>query len=158
MSLDLDKDISNKLTKSLVDTKIANIKPSKDKLDEILRLPSDQISTIPDNKVTEYIYCLAQYQVFLHVQANSRKILFLESKRSFDAEVAREVSKIEGKTIKERASYAINNNQQLQALEKDMRIKEADYILFENIPESVSELANALKKELSIRFNVKGYK
>lgn len=159
MSLDLDPEIAKKLAKSLEDTKIASIKPSKDKLDEILHLQADQISTIQDSKLTEYIYALAQYQVFLHVQSNSRKILFLESKRTFDAEVSRQVVRnTQGKTVKERLALALENDPRLQELEKDMRIKEADQLLFDNVPESVSELSNALKKELSIRFTNKGFK
>jgi hypothetical protein len=155
MSIDIDPEISEQLSKSLIDTRIHLIQPTKNKLDEVLKLQSGNISTLNESRLTEYIYTLAQYSVFLNVQANTRKILFLESKRAYDAALNRAVSKVNGKTIKERASSVLESDEKLQQLEKDMRKKEADCILFENVPESVSEISNALKKELSFRFNTR---
>lgn len=153
--MELEKDILQKLNESLSETQIGSIRPDKNRLDELLRVKAEQLANLSDSMLSQYIYILSQYQVFLNVQYNSKKILALESKRIFEGALAKQVSKVEGKTVKERSYLVLENNIELQKLEKEMRILEADSNLFENIPSSVSELANALKKELSLRFNYK---
>jgi len=144
--MELDEEISTQLTKSLTDTCIHTIKPSKDKLVEALKLQAHQISSLPEEKIKEYLYIFAQYTVFLNVQANSRKILYLEAKRAFEMAISNKVTHVEGKTVKERLAKVLETDESIQKLEKDLRIKEADSTLFENIPESIIEISNALKK------------
>jgi hypothetical protein len=147
--MSIDKKVLAKLNESLHDTKISFIKPDKDKLEELLSIPADRLSNLERKKLIEYIYILAQYQVFLNVQSNSRRIQYLEAKRSYDGELSLEVAKINSKkTLKEKAADAEENSPLLKELKEDLRIKEADSVLFEKIPESVLELSNALKKYL----------
>lgn len=147
----MDKDLLEQLAKSLSDTKIDKINPDKSELDTVLALPSHQLSSLSDKELSQYIYILSQYLVFLTVQANARHIKFLEAKRSYELSLAKEMAKCEAKTVKEKSTAALLGSEELQKKEKDLRVKESDYILFEKVPEAIGELSNALKKELSIR-------
>jgi hypothetical protein len=147
----MDKDILESITKSLDSTKIDMISPEPDILNKVLTLQSTQIQVLTEYDITRYIYVLAQYQIFLQVQCNVRNIRYLDSKRRYEFQLARELSNFEGKTVKERTSTALLNSPDLQDLEKEMKIKEADYLLFDKIPDAIAEMSNALKKELSIR-------
>lgn len=149
---ELDPEIADKLEESLAATCLDKISPSQIPLQRVLSLVGNDLSALVDKELSSYIYTLAQYQVFLQAQCNSRHIKFLEAKRAFDLGVARELNTSDGKrTVKERTNGILLTNTLVQELEKDMRIKEADFLLFDKIPEAVAELTNALKKELSIR-------
>ena len=143
--------IIDTLQKSISDTMITSICPNKDQLAEALSLQSDELSALTERELSKYIYTLSQYIVYLQVQCNSRHIKYLESKRRYELALAKGSISIEAKTLKEKARIALSNDPELQKYEKILRITEADYMLFEKIPESVTELVNALKKELSIR-------
>lgn len=147
----IDKDILDAVTKSLNVTKIDLISPEEDVLQRALGLQSNQIQTLQESEIVGYIYVLAKYQTFLQVQSNVRNIRYLDAKRRFELRLAKEMSTVEGKTVKERTSTVLLNSLELQELEKEMRIKEADYIILEKIPDTVSEMTNALKKELATR-------
>ena len=148
----MDKDILAKLTQSLADTKLDKVNPDKTVVENVLTLQSHQLPTLTDSELSQNIYTLSQYLVFLTIQCNARNIKYLEAKRTFDFALAREVSKREGKTVKEKEAMALLNSEELQVLEKDLRLKEADFILFDKIPEAMSELVNAFKKELGLRY------
>lgn len=147
----MNNELLNKLAKSLSDTRIDKIKPNPDLIEKVLSIQGIDFPNIQDHELSQHLYTLSQYLVFLNLQCNARQIKFLEAKRKFEFEQAKLVATIEGKTIKERESTAILNNEVLQTLEKDMRQKEYDFILFNKVPDSVTEIVNAIKKELSVR-------
>jgi hypothetical protein len=147
----MDKDILEVLEKSISDTKIDKVSPNKELLDIVLSMQGDRIGNLTDSELTNYMFVLAQYQFFLQSQVNYKLIRYLESKREYEFALAKECSKIEAKTIKEKEAKALSSSEYLQTLEKSMRIKNADHIMFDKIPENLSEMANALKKELSLR-------
>lgn len=147
----MDQEITDKLLSSLSDTKIDLIDPDKDELSAVLSLKSHQLSTLNEESLTKYIYSLSQYLIYLQVQSNVRNVKFLEAKRCFEIELYKEMNKFEAKTVKEKENMALLSSEHLQKLEKDMRIKSADYKLFEKLPDHISELINAFKKELSNR-------
>jgi hypothetical protein len=147
----MDKEILAKLSQSLAETKLDKVNPDKDVIEKVLTIQSHQLSSLSDSELSQNIYTLSQYLIFLTVQYNARNIKYLESKRTFEFALARDVSKRDEKTIKEKEAMARLNSEELQKLEKDLRLKEADYLLFDKIPESISELVNAFKKELGLR-------
>lgn len=147
----MDKEILDTLNKSLADTKIDKISPNQELLDVVLSLQGNKLAALTEPELTNYIFVLSQYQLFLQTQSNYRHIRYMEAKREFEFSLAREVSKLEGKTIKEKEAKALSDNLELQLLEKAMRVRQADHILFDKVPENLSEMANALKKELSLR-------
>lgn len=147
----MDKEVKDQLTQSLSETYIDRINPDKGELDRVLTLRSDHLASLADTEISRYIYTLSQYVVFLTVQLNARHIKFLEAKRSYEFSLAQVVTKTEAKTIKEKVNTALSTNEDLQKKEKRLRVLESDFILFEKVPEAVTELANALKKELAVR-------
>lgn len=153
----MDKDIRENLTKSINSTLVDRIAPNTGLLETVLALQGDLISTLTDQQLTSYMYTLAQYQVFLHTQVNLKNIRFMESKREFEFALAKETVKSTAKTVKEKEFNALINNEHLQELEKKMRLREAEYVLYDKVPDSISEITNALKKELGLRApNLKG--
>jgi len=154
----MEKKISDTLSATLSETRIFSIKPSTEQIDEVLTLSADHISNLTDQQLSRYIYILSQYSVFLNLQCNSKKILADESRHIYDTEVGKVISKLEGKTVKDRISMALENDEKLRNLEMDMRIRAADSTLLENIPDAIMNLSNALKKESSFRFNYKNNK
>lgn len=153
----LDTDILNKVSQSLEECKFHLIKPEKDLLDKILGLNGYTISSLDNNTLSSYLFALAQYQIFIQTQVNIRNIKYVESKRAYDLEMAREIQKTNAKTIKEKNTTALLNSPILQELEKDMRVKYSDHIIFDKIPDSIAELSNALKKEIALRGINKSY-
>jgi len=148
----MDKEVENILRSSILDTKIDQVIPREDLLEVVLAVQGDAIYALTDNQLTSYIFVLSQYQLFLQVQANVKYIKFIEAKRTFDLKMSREVSKNKEKaTIKEKEANALSSSEELQGFEKAMVVRQADYLLFEKVPESVAEIANALKKELGLR-------
>ncbi len=147
----MDKKIIDRLEQSLDKSKLLLIKPEEEAIDAVLAVSSNELSTMSDYDISKCIYTLAQYQVWLQVYCNMKHIKYLEAKRTFDIALSKVTASLSAKTLKEKNQQAIENNKQLQELEKDLKIKEHDYLLFDKIPDSISELANALKKELSIR-------
>jgi hypothetical protein len=150
----LDIKIKAKIESSLADTKIDQISPDET-IEEAIAVQGYQLSTLSDSKLSEYIYTLAQYVSFLQVQCNVREVATNEAKRNYEFAVAKAVTKIEGKTIKERMTQALIESEALQKLEQEYRIAEADLTIFKRVPESISDIGNAFKKELAIRLNNK---
>lgn len=148
----MDSDIAKRLSASLDETKIDLIVPDMEELDKVLTMKSSRLSSLSDAVLTQYIYSLSQYSVYLQAQSNMKNIEFLEAKRAFEYALAVALSKDDTKkTIKEKENIALVSSPEVQKLEKDMRIKSADVKLFEKIPDRVEELINAFKKELSNR-------
>lgn len=155
----MDPIIAKRLARSLDETKIDLIAPDQDELDTILTLKSHRLSTLSEQILTQYIYSLSQYSIFLQAQSNMRNIEFLEAKRSFEIALASETNKDnEKKTVKEKENNALLGSPRLQELELDMRVKSSDFKLFEKIPDRVEELINAFKKELSNRQSNPSYR
>lgn len=149
----MNEAIMKRLNTSLHDTRLDKIDPTqnRDDLDKALLIRGHEISTMATEELMAHMYTLTQYTVFMHMQSNIRQIKFLEAKREYELALAKALSGKQGKTVKERASAAILESEDLQKLESEMRVREADHIMFEKVPDSLAELANALKKELSLR-------
>lgn len=147
----MDKDIIELLEKSIVDTKIDLIQPDKELLEVVLSLQGNNINALSEQQLSSYIFVLSQYQHFLQVQANYKDIRYSNAKRDYEFSLAKAVSAIEGKTVKGKELKALISSENLQYLEKQLRLREADSMLFSKVPETLSEMANALKKELGLR-------
>jgi hypothetical protein len=124
-------------------------------LDEVLGIKGHQLSSLSDAKLSEAIYTIAQYVSFLQVQYNIRKIIASEADWAYEMALAKELTKVEGKTLKERTTQALLSSVNLQKLEQEQRIAKADRDVFEKVPESISDLGNAFKKEVFTRQNKK---
>lgn len=147
----LNVSIKSKIEDSLSDTYIDQVSPDGDSLKKILSLSGYELNALDDSIVTQYIYTLTQYLVFLQVQTNVRQIKYLDTKRQYELALSKAIANTSGKTIKERSKLALIENDAVQKLEQSFKVAEADYILFTKIPDSILELINAFKKELSIR-------
>jgi len=155
----MDQEIKDTIIRTLNETKIDLIEPDKTEIEIVLQLKSSHLASSSEEDLTRYIYTLSQYIVFLQVQSNARNIRFIEAKRSYELALSKECSKIpDKKTVKEREQTALLGNESLQELEKNLRVKEADYRIFEKVPDHISEIINALKKELQNRQPARAYK
>jgi len=143
--------IKAKITTSLEETKIDHISPEADGLDKALAVKGYDISSLADAEISQHMYTLSQYIVFLQVQCNVRQIKYIDAKRMYELAIAKAVANQTGKTVKERTNTALLESGELQRLEQDYRLTEADFILFSKVPDSILEVVNAFKKELSLR-------
>lgn len=140
-----------RLEKSMDKSKIFQIKPEKTELDRVLSIQSSDLVNMTDQEISRSIYTLCQHQVWLQAYCNIKHIKYLDAKRVYDLHLAKATLGMQGKTLKEKNLKVYLESKELQDLEKDLKIKEEDYLLFDKIPEAIGELVNALKKELSIR-------
>jgi uncharacterized membrane protein len=120
-------------------------------IESILALRGQDLSVLTEKKLSEYIYTATQYQLYLQFHYNVRYVEYLKAKRKFDVALNRELVKMTSKqTVKEKIAEAMQQ-EDLAILESNVASLEAKYNLLNKIPESFSELANALKKDLSLR-------
>lgn len=150
----MDQAILNQIIKSLQDTKIDLINPNPECLNTVLGLSGANLNRLTDEELSQHVYTLSQYVIYLQCQYNVRYIRYLEAKRIYEGSLAEVSSKMTGKTVKEKTMAALLESPKLQELEKRMSGLEYDYLLFEKIPDQVQELSNALKKELSVRSSI----
>lgn len=147
----MDSKTKDKIEKSLEVSKLSSIHPDEDELSATLALKSSDLASLTDQDLSRSIFTLAQYQVWLQTYCNIKHIVYLDAKRVFEIALTRASKNLDGKTLKEKSQKALEADSALQSLERDLKAKEHDYFLFDKIPETISDLANALKKELSIR-------
>lgn len=148
----MNEAIWKRLSASLADTRLDQLDPDRSALDKALKVQGHELSNMATEELTTHMYTLTQYTVFMNMQTNIRRIKFIEAKRDYELALARELSTKQGKTVKERSSAAMLESPELQKLELEMRVREADHILFDNIPDSIAELASAMKKEIGNRY------
>lgn len=143
------------LTDKLIETvrymRADYINPEEDVLNQVLSMHSGEVDTLSNKELFQYIFALSKYQLFLQVQGNIRNINQLEAKRKYEFALDRAALNFNEKTIKAKEVKAKLENEDIQKLEEDYYIKEAEYLLFNKVPECVEQLINALKKEFSAR-------
>lgn len=147
----MEKDILDRISKSLNDTKIDLIAADSGALEKALAITGRNLFSLSEEEISQHIYTITQHLIFVQLQCNGRRIKYIEAKRAYEMELARLITKSTAKTVKERTSECLIEHDHLRNLEKQMRICEADVTLFDKIPEHISELANALKKALSTK-------
>ena len=119
---------------------------------KLLQLTGNDITTMPDITLSENIYNAARYMSFLQLYYNQANATYIHLKREHDLEVLKEVQKLKlNKTIKEKTAYVIENIPGLYSQFEELQKLEITVNLLQKMPESVMELANALKKELQRR-------
>lgn len=144
--------VKDRIAQSLLDTRLGSISPDYEEIETILSLKGSRLSFLTSKDLTHYIYSLSQYLIFLQVQVNIRNIKYIDAKKAYETALAREMSTKDTKrTLKEKTSEVLLSSEKLQQLSQALQVKEADYRLFDKIPDHILELVNALKKELATR-------
>lgn len=123
-----------------------------DSLKLVLSLRGKDLSSISDKKLSEHLLNLTRYHAYLTVHYNFRNIEYVTSKRKYDMELNKKIISVEGKglTVKEKTSIAMEDPE-VMVFYNDFVAKERLFLLLKNLPESLTELANAIKKEMSVR-------
>lgn len=157
MATSIDPKLSELVSRSFDSTKISSIKPDPKLLEETLSMAPHNVPLMSDQELSERIFGLSQYQVYIQAQTNARNVKFINIKRRYEMALNQAASKIDPKvkTVKEREALALAGSDDLRKMLDDLTIAESDYLLFENIPQSMIELCNALKKEMALRTMIK---
>jgi len=149
MEYKLNTEVSKELQVVGLDKVNVNLKD----IEAAITLNGRSLSSIPDEKLSAYVYNLAQYQLYIQLHYNIRNVEYTRAKVAFERALNKAIAGIEGKqTIKEKTAKAMEDINLLR-LEENMLEAETKLLIFHKIPETFTEVANALKKELGLRVN-----
>jgi hypothetical protein len=156
--MDIKKDLVEELSKA----KLLDYTPDMKGIEAILQLKGRDLSTLSEDKLSECVFVITQYQLYLQLHHNIRNIEYLNLENQFDRALNSALLKVADKklTVKEKMAVAMEGNTELQELEDNAFRAKSKYLLFNKIPDSLIEWGNAIKKELSIRASKKdiGYR
>lgn len=128
--------------------------PNKNLVVEIMQLDAADLNQIHQDDLSRYILVLGQYLVMLQHNENLKLIEHLLILKVFEHRLNKaKFSRrdIQGKTEKERKAWLLLNVPELQELEQELLIAEAEKILISGMGKANEGLLNALKKESSKR-------
>jgi len=143
------------LNRCLEETGLGSITPQPEALKEALSIDGTMLGTLSAQKISSLIFTLTRYQLYLQLQSNMRTVKRDSTKRRYELELGKTMIKLQKSklTVKEKAAQALEDNPNLAVLEENWYKAESEATLFHKTPEMVMEIANALKKELSVRGN-----
>jgi hypothetical protein len=127
-----------------------------DLVDEVMNLSGRDLNNIPTVKISEYIYTITQYVLYVQLISNVNRVKYKEKSRLFNARLRKAYvdAKIDKRlTSAEKQALAMSYDSGLDVLEKEVSDLESQVILLDKVPENFLEIANSLKKELSLRGN-----
>ena len=132
-------------------TGLSSIDKDLEGMNRVLKLKGKDLTSLTDRKLSECQFITTQHQIYLQLCYNVRYVEYLKAKRKYELALNKEVSKIEGKqTIKEKTAQVMEKKYLIE-LEEELSKCESRYTLLNKMPEAFVELANAIKKEMSIR-------
>ena len=144
------------LTKSLEEVGLDLVVPNNEALREALTLDGSMLSSLTNQKISSMIFTLSRFQLYLQVHSNVRTLNHKKAKREFEKELNSTLIQLKcpkSYTVKEKVAQAFIENPNLTDMEEKVVNAEGHEILFHKTPESILEIINALKKELSTRGN-----
>lgn len=122
-----------------------------EEISSINSLRGRDLSSLSDTKLSYYTFIAVQYQMYLQLHYNVRRIEYLQAKRAYEFALNKALASIPGKqTVKEKIGEAMKDPD-LVKLESELADAENKYHLLDKMPEALLEIANSLKKELSLR-------
>jgi len=124
---------------------------SQEQLQWALSLNPEDLVVLPVEDISKAIFIYAQYIVFVQAQLNVREASLMYEKRKFNRAVAKAISKYPKGTVAEREAKAFEDNEDLRMLEQQYLKAQTNFVMFQKMPDSMAEVVNALKKELTRR-------
>lgn len=118
----------------------------------LLNLSGEDITGMTDKKLSETIFNGSKYINYLQLYYNQANAEYINLKKIHEIELLKAVHELDSKkTIKEKTSYVLDINLGLKKQNEDLNSLEVTVNLLNNMPERITELVNALKKELQLR-------
>lgn len=124
-----------------------------DKIQEILNFDFSDIDTLSIKDMEKYIGALTQYNIFITRYVNVLTIFYIIAKEFYEKAVNKEAVTKEGKTIKERVVKAESENEEIQYLKSEMQRQEKRLAFHKNVPETIKEMIQSVKKVYDARRN-----
>jgi hypothetical protein len=156
------EEIKQEIATELKKVRLLDYAPDMKGVEEILQLKGRNLSTLSETKLSEYVFTITQYQLYLQLHHNIRNIEYLTAEGEYERAVDKALIGLPDKkqTVKEKIATAIETNPHIKELLVKMEKARNRHILFNKIPDAFIEWGNAIKKELSIRTSKKdvGYK
>lgn len=124
----------------------------KDEVSDLLNLTGSDVTNMSDKKLSETIFNGSKYINFLQLYYNQANAEYLFLKKNHEIELLKATHEVNSKkTIKEKTAHILEVNLSLKKQHDDLNSLEVTVNLLNNIPERITELVNALKKELQLR-------
>lgn len=118
----------------------------------LLNLTGSDITNMTDHKLSETIFTGSKYINFLQLYYNQANAEYVYLKKVHELELLKAVhAENSKKTIKEKTAYVLDNNYSLKKQNDNLNSLEVTVNLLYNMPDRMTELVNALKKELQLR-------
>lgn len=149
----MNKDIKDHLNEKSDHLLLFKAKPNVSLVEEILALNVSDLETIANEDLSKYIIVLSQYLIFFNSQMNKSRVLYKIHQKDFEQAVHTAIRDIKGKTVGERRTKALEENVELQELERKVDYYDREVELGRSHDTQVETLINALKRELTRREN-----
>lgn len=125
-----------------------------DIVSKALNLNPSKLDSLSDSDISKYCFALSQYLVYYKYQYNSTKREKVRLKYLIDSTVFQLLTDDLIKRFKTKTdarNYLISSNLKLNNLNDDLLNVENELILGDGLDESIQEVINVLKKEMSRR-------
>lgn len=149
------KQVINRVHSFAEEMQLHYASPNKDLVTEILQLDASELSSLPAETISKYIFVLGQYLVMLQYNENLKNIEYRLAQKTFEYNLNKEKLErdgIVGKTAKERDAWVLINVPEIRAMSDELVVLEAERTIIDGMVRAVEGLLNALKKEISGRY------
>jgi hypothetical protein len=130
--------------------------PNRDFIVEIMQLDAADLNQLHQEQLSKYVLVLGQYLVMLQHNENMKAIEHMLAAKAFEHNLNKEKfsrDDVQGKTEKERRAWLLLNDPELKNLYEQVLVAEAEKMVISGMVKANEGLLNALKKELSSRYN-----
>jgi hypothetical protein len=133
-------------------TRLSSVVTYSEEVDRILSLSGRELTNLTDSKLSQYLFTLTNHITYVQLHYNIRNMWHLRAKGKYELELNKALAEMASSklTVKEKTAKAMENPK-LTELYEDWKSKEAQYTMLHKIPESLLEVANSIKKEMTIR-------
>ena len=123
-------------------------------VEKVLSFQFENLDTLPITDLEKYLGTLSQYHIYINKYVNELYSKVKVSKSVYNRKLNQAVIAISASaraTIKEREMQAINNNPELVELEDYVNTLDAKHTVYSNIPDTIGNLIQTIKKVYDAR-------
>jgi hypothetical protein len=143
----LDGTLRTRLAHLLRELNFYKVEPNKGIIDEIFSMDvGDVLGAASLETISKYITALSQYLIFLNYKRNLTEVKRIFLSKKLEKNILRGLGTITSGTKDEKRRRFIDLNPELLELEAEVEYLNAELALTEDIPDSVREYINALKR------------
>lgn len=130
--------------------------PNNSVVIEVLQLDVASLTDLTQENLSRYILVLGQYLVMLQHQENLKAIEYMLAYKAFEFKLSKQKISLDLpksiKTEKEKMLWVLREDEYLHSLYEEVLSLEAQKTLMSGTGRAVENLLNALKKEMSSRY------